>query len=265
MQLLLSIVGFLILNVGLIHYFTKLKKNQTPKNPIGLKLAMLVSSVLSIYALIIHSYQLDVETAAIIFLAFFILPTSAMFTYFLATAKTPVGDIKVKVGDELLPFKTDGFDSKDLVGKRTLLKFYRGAWCPYCSAELVMFEQLKPKLSKYGVEIVAISNDSTSEQLTHKQRDNLSHALVSDPAFNIIRQYGVEHHKGFGSNANETMTMFGITMPLPWKMKFKAMSIPTSILVNEEGKIVWIDQSDDYRLRASEQAVMTAVTANFSR
>jgi len=35
------------------------------------------------------------------------------------------------------------------------------------------------------------------------------------------------------------------------EMKFKRMSIPTSILIDENGKILWIDQSEGYRLRAS--------------
>ena len=52
-------------------------------------------------------------------------------------------------------------------------------------------------------------------------------------------------------------------MPLPWKMRHITMSIPTSMLIDESGQIVWIDQSDDYRLRASEEAVIDAVKANF--
>lgn len=265
MQLTLSIIGFLILNTGLIHYFAKLKKNQTPKNPVALKLAMLVSSLLSVYALAIHTYYLNAETIAIIFFAFFILPTSTTFAYFLATKNTPVGDIKVKVGDDFIPFSTDGFDSDTLKGKRTLLKFYRGSWCPYCSAELEMFEAMKPKLAEYNVSIIAISNDSVEDKNAHLVRDNLTHTLVSDHDLSVIRAYGVEHHKGLGATADDTIVMFGIPMPMPWKMKFKAMSIPTSILVNEAGKIVWIDQSDDYRLRASEEAVMSAVKTNFGK
>ena len=88
--------------------------------------------------------------------------------------------------------------------------------------------------------------------------------LVSDLELSVIRQFGVEHHKGLGATAEDTIYLFGIAIPMPWKMKFKAMAIPTSILINECGKIVWIDQSEDYRIRASEKAVMDAVTANFA-
>jgi hypothetical protein len=41
------------------------------------------------------------------------------------------------------------------------------------------------------------------------------------------------------------------------------MAIPTSLLVDEQGIIRWIDQSEDYRLRSSEQRVMDAVRSAF--
>ncbi|GAB1623807.1 hypothetical protein AAOGI_38570 [Agarivorans albus] len=266
MSLILSITGFVILNIALVLYFAKLKKNQTPKNPIILKGSMLVSTAFVLWS-ICSAYSGGVSAGVwtgIIFMAFYILSINITFAVFLATKNTPIGDIKVKVGDTILPFKTVNFNSESLIGKRTLLKFYRGSWCPYCSAELVMFEKLKTKLTPYGIEVMGISNDTTEQQAAHLVRDNLTHTLIPDPELNIIRQYGVEHHKALAATANDTIGLFGITMPLPWKMKHKPMSIPTSMLIDEHGKIVWIDQSEDYRIRASEEAVMGAVKANFS-
>ena len=260
-----SIISFFLLNIALIHYFYKLKNNQTPKNPILLKFSMLMGSLLSLWAIgtLFTEPTSILNTVVMTLLALLVLFTSATFTFFLATKATPIGDINVSVGDQFLPFKVANFDSSMLVGKRTLLKFYRGSWCPYCSAELVMFEALKPKLAEFDVQIIGISNDNSDHQKKHVVRDNISHILVSDPDLAIIRQYGVEHHKALGATDNDTINMFGIAMPLPWKMKYKSMSIPTSILIDESGNIVWIDQSEDYRLRASEEAVMTAVTAHF--
>jgi len=265
--MLLSIVSFVLLNTALVHYFSKLKQNKAAKNPVFLKIAMAISSLLSVWAIstLFTTPTSLISTVLIIVIALLVLSTSAMFTFFLATAETPIGGIKIAVGDDLLTFKTENFDSSSLAGKRTLLKFYRGSWCPYCSAELVMFETLKPKLDEYNIQIVGISNDTIAQQKEHKIRDNISHTLVADPELNIIRQYGVEHHKALGATSENLISMFGISMPLPWKMKYKPMSIPTSILIDENGKILWIDQSKDYRLRASEDAVMGAVTANFTK
>ncbi|MFC1233485.1 peroxiredoxin family protein [Vibrio sp. F74] len=265
--MLLSIVSFVLLNIALLHYFSKLKQNKAPKNPIFLKSAMAISSLSSVGAIstLFLTPTSVISTVFIIVIALYVLSTSAVFTFFLAQKDTPIGDIKIAVGDDLLAFKTETFDSSSLAGKRTLLKFYRGAWCPYCSAELVMFEALKPQLDQYNIQIVGISNDTIEQQKVHKVRDNISHTLVSDPELNVIRQYGVEHHKALGATSDELINIFGMSMPLPWKMKYKPMSIPTSILIDENCKILWIDQSEDYRLRASEDAVMGAVTANFAK
>lgn len=265
--MLISIVSFVLLNAALVHYFYKLKQNKTLKNPVFLKLSMFTGSLLSIWAIgtLFTEPTSTLVTVVVALIGFSVLSTSATFSVFLATKATPIGDIKVSVGDKILPFKTIDFNSESLIGKRTLLKFYRGAWCPYCSAELVMFEALKPKLAAYNIQIMGISNDTAEQQKSHQLRDNISHTLVSDADLSIIRQYGVEHHKAIGATADDTINILGIAMPLPWKMRPRPMSIPTSLLINESGHIVWIDQSEDYRLRASEESVMTAVEANFDK
>ncbi len=53
--------------------------------------------------------------------------------WLLSQRKTPIGDLRVQVGDQLLAFeasKADGsrFHTEDLAGQRTLLKFFRGGW-----------------------------------------------------------------------------------------------------------------------------------------
>jgi hypothetical protein len=73
----------------------------------------------------------------------------------------------------------------------------------------------------------------------------------------------VEHQKALGADSKNTFLIFGI--PFPKTFKFKSMSIPTSLLVDEEGTIRWIDQSEDYRLRASEEAVLKAVSDAFGK
>jgi len=55
------------------------------------------------------------------------------FFWLLAQRKTPIGKLRVKVGDTILPFKTatsEGaeFNTDELAGKRILLKFFRGGW-----------------------------------------------------------------------------------------------------------------------------------------
>lgn len=57
----------------------------------------------------------------------------AFFFWLLSQRKTPVGDIKVAVGDSILPFEAVSaggarWHTDDLARRRVLLKFFRGGW-----------------------------------------------------------------------------------------------------------------------------------------
>jgi alkyl hydroperoxide reductase subunit AhpC len=119
---------------------------------------------------------------------------------------------------------------------------------------------MQPDLDKYGVSIVALSKDSVEEAAIHKTRDGLSLTLLADPQLEVIRQYGVEHHKALGF----TTGGFSVgSIPLALTPSFKTMAIPTSLLVDENGVIQWIDQTDDYRLRSDNSRVLEAVKDAF--
>ncbi len=122
------------------------------------------------------------------------------------------------------------------------------------------FDELESELSEHGVSVVALSKDTVEEAAVHKERDGLGLALLSDAKLKVIRQYGVEHHKAFGFNTTR-LVVFGI--PLDFRPSFKAMAIPTSLIVDEEGVIRWIDQADDYRIRSDGDRVLEAVKGAF--
>lgn len=116
------------------------------------------------------------------------------------------------------------------------------------------------EFTKYNIKVVALSKDTPEEATIHKNRDHLSIQLLSDAKLKVIRQYGVEHHKAFGFET-DSFKIFGV--PLSLKPSFKAMAIPTTLLIDEEGIIRWIDQADDYRLRSNNERVMSAVQTVF--
>jgi peroxiredoxin len=115
---------------------------------------------------------------------------------------------------------------------------------------------MRPDLDEHGVSIVALSKDSVEEAAIHKDRDGLSMTLLADPELDVIRLFGVEHHKALGFTTGR-FTIGGI--PLALTPSFKTMAIPTSLLVDEQGVIRWVDQADDYRLRSDNSRVLEAV------
>jgi peroxiredoxin len=262
-------LGLLLTFAGIGVYFAKLMKNKVPVFPFGLIISLLGAIILGAYALwlVIPAPVLAVLPVAV--LAGMAIFVSVFFLWVISQKNTPIGNIKVTVGDSLIPFTVnaaDGsvFSTGDLAGKRVLLKFYRGSWCPYCSKELTMFDEMKADFDKYGVKVIALSGDTVEQSKAHAERDNLSHLLLSDPELDVVKKYGVEHHKALGADSENIMVMLGLPFPQPYQLKFKSMSIPTSVLVDEHGVIKWIDQSSDYRLRANQERILSAMEQNLT-
>jgi peroxiredoxin len=115
-------------------------------------------------------------------------------------------------------------------------------------------------LAAHGIQVLALSKDNVDEVRIHRDRDGLTIGLLADPDLTVIRQYGVEHHKAVNFKTG-TFMLFGI--PLSFVPSFKTMAIPTTLLVDEAGKIVWIDQSEDYRVRSDDRRVKAAIDSAF--
>jgi len=50
----------------------------------------------------------------------------------------------------------------DLTGSAVLL-VYRGAWCPFCAAQLASFARASNRLTSAGIRVVAVSADSQAD------------------------------------------------------------------------------------------------------
>jgi peroxiredoxin len=58
----------------------------------------------------------------------------------------------------------------DLAGSFGVVLFYRGAWCPYCNAQLRAFQRASETLADVGAKVVALSVDdeATTRELMAK-------------------------------------------------------------------------------------------------
>ena len=65
---------------------------------------------------------------------------------------------------------------RDVEGSYAVILLYRGAWCPYCKAQLAAFARARASLQSIGVEIVAVSVDdeAVSTALVDKMRLNFT-------------------------------------------------------------------------------------------
>jgi peroxiredoxin len=77
------------------------------------------------------------------------------------------------------------------VGQFGVVLFYRGAWCPYCNAQLRAFQRASATLADAGVQVVALSVDDE--------------ASTAD----LIAKHGLTFPVGFGADARAVAGLTG--------------------------------------------------------
>jgi peroxiredoxin len=81
----------------------------------------------------------------------------------------------------------------DLAGDFGVVLIYRGAWCPYCNAQLAAFSRAKPDLDAAGITVVALSVDdeSTTARLVEKRQLTLpvAHSADADKVADAVGAY----------------------------------------------------------------------------
>ncbi len=118
--------------VGWVTYLATIPSGNVPARPV-MGLLLTVGGAVAGAAAIGLSLTDGTLNAGVIAPAAFALMMGPGFPLLLTQRKTPLGKIQVKVGDALLPFRSqasDGspFHSDGFANQRVLLKFFRGSW-----------------------------------------------------------------------------------------------------------------------------------------
>ena len=83
--------------------------------------------------------------------------------------------------------------SNSVAEKQTILIFYRGGWCPYCSKQLAGLQEIEKDLNLLGYQIIAISTDSPENLSKTDYKQQLSYKLLSDADLSVARQFGIAY------------------------------------------------------------------------
>ena len=82
---------------------------------------------------------------------------------------------------------------QSLRGAYGVILIYRGAWCPYCQAQLAGFQRAREKLAETGIKVVALSVDdeaTTSGTIEkHKLSFPVGHSTDADQVAAVTGAY----------------------------------------------------------------------------
>jgi peroxiredoxin len=79
----------------------------------------------------------------------------------------------------------------DLAGSFGAVLLYRGAWCPYCNAQLAGFSRAAGKFSELGIKVVALSVDDVATSAA------------------LVEKHGLGFPVGYGADADKVAAATG--------------------------------------------------------
>jgi len=144
-------------------------------------------------------------------------------------------------GFELADSEGEQFDSATLGGSPAVLLFYRGNWCPLCMAQIKEVADQYRELNERGVAVYLISNQSSanSSKLAAKfdvpMNFLVDKNLATASALGIVAQGGTPA----GMPGYEADT-----------------SLPTVVMTDTQGVIIFADLPDNYRVRPEPETFL---------
>jgi len=130
----------------------------------------------------------------------------------------------------------DNVQSKDWRGYPSILLFFRGNWCPLCMAQIKEISAQYKEISQRGAKVRLISPQS------HKQTRALAKRFDVDMDFLVDKDLKAAKQLGLFSR-------FGTPMGMQALGYGSDTVLPTVIITDDKGKIIFLDETDNYRVR----------------
>lgn len=147
----------------------------------------------------------------------------------------------LKVGSPLPNFalknvKGETVYSSQFSDKPSILMFYRGNWCPLCMAQIKELASRYNELESLGVRLALISPQPHDNTVELAKKFAVNFDFLTDEGNNAARILGIESKNGIPLG----MQMLGYD---------SETVLPTVIITDKTGKVIWTHETDNYRVR----------------
>ncbi|BET25164.1 peroxiredoxin [Limnobacter thiooxidans] len=150
-------------------------------------------------------------------------------------------NVQLKEGEKLPAFELktlEGtrFSSEQLKGAAWLLIFYRGNWCPLCMTQIREVAGRYIELDRLGVKVALISPQPETKTQDLAKRFKVPMAFFVDVDFKTSKKLNLVADNG-------------VPFGLKWFGHGEHTVLPTVLIINKHGRIVYSDQTSNYRVR----------------
>lgn len=142
--------------------------------------------------------------------------------------------------------------------KPSIVLFYRGGWCPYCSRQLAGLRTIESSLIELGYQVLAISPESPERLQEQKLQTEFAVTLVSDEQLQAIKGFGV----GFKVDDDTAKRYAGHGIGLSKDTSgVPVLPAPSIFIVDTKGEVKFSYVNPDFSARPSEALILAAARA----
>lgn len=139
--------------------------------------------------------------------------------------------------------------SSSFSDKPTIWIFYRGNWCPLCMAQIKELVADYKELQSRGVRIALISPQPHNNTIALAKRFDAPFAFLTDEGNRAAHALGISHPDG-----------------LPMGMQLLGYDsdtvLPTVIITDKGGRVLWAHETDNYRIRPEPGIYLAVLREN---
>lgn len=161
---------------------------------------------------------------------------------------------KLKVGSKMPLLEFVGLDGKKVrtdsfKGKKLIYLFYRGNWCPLCMAQINEIAQQYQALNALNVEVLMISPQPHKFTINLARKRAVDFQFLMDEKSKVAKELDIFAQGG---------TPFGMEV-----LGYETDTVlPTIIITDENRRILFVDQTDNYRVRPEPQTFIKVLKEN---
>jgi peroxiredoxin len=145
---------------------------------------------------------------------------------------------------------------KDILkeGKKVVLVFYRGNWCPYCNRQLKRLEDSLQLIKDKGAVLIAVTPEKPEGIDKTIEKTKAEYTILYDEGLKIMKAYEVEFLV-----PENTITRYrnsGIDLEKINGKDWSYLPVPAVYIIDKESTITYRFFNEDYKKRPSVQELL---------
>lgn len=190
-----------------------------------------------------------------------LISTLAIFlvSVFVSAQEAPEG---LFINSKAPDFKAKDQNGKDVrlkdilkSGKKVVLIFYRGNWCPYCNRQLSALADSLQLIKDKGAELIAVTPEKAEGVTKTIEKTEAAFPILFDEGLKIMKAYEVEFlvpENTITRYRNSGIDLEKINNDKDWNY----LPVPAVYIIDKESNITYRFFNQDYKKRPSVQELL---------